>query len=177
LLEKYEEIIQAIHKDAQESSNRDAGRSKILIRWHSPPAGWTLLNTDGASKGNPGRAGGGGVLRGDKGEWICGFGESMRVCTTMKAEIKVVLRGLKIAKSLDITRLWVQVDSFNLVELLKGESHSCAEHAPIVSQCRAIINHEGSEVLISHCYREANKIADALANIGCNLTSGLAMYD
>ena len=90
LLEKCEELIQAIHKDAQESSNGDAGQSEILIRWHSPPAGWTQLNTDGASKGNLRRAGGGGVLRGDKGEWICGFGESMGTCTAMKAEIKAV---------------------------------------------------------------------------------------
>jgi len=43
------------------------------------PAGWKVLNTDGAAKGNPGIAGGGGVLRGDQGEWICGFGESMGI--------------------------------------------------------------------------------------------------
>jgi len=29
--------------------------------------GWNTLNTDGASKGNPEPAGGGGVLKGDRG--------------------------------------------------------------------------------------------------------------
>jgi len=77
-----------------------------------------VLNTDGASKGNPGKAGGGGVIRGNTGEWIRGFGESMGSCTVMKAEIKAVLRGLKIAKSLDIQQLRVQVDSSTLVRLL-----------------------------------------------------------
>jgi len=32
-------------------------------------------------------------------------------------------------------------------------------------------------VLISHCYRETNKVADALANMGCNLKSGVIIYD
>ena len=53
----------------------------------------------------------------------------------MKAEIKAVLRGLTIAKDLDITRLWIQVDSFNLVGQLNGETHSSAEHSPLVAQC------------------------------------------
>ena len=33
------------------------------------------------------------------------------------------------------------------------------------------------EVLISHYYREANKVADVLANMGCNLKSGVVIYD
>lgn len=34
----------------------------FLVRWLSPHPGWTRLNADGASPGNPGRAGCGGVL-------------------------------------------------------------------------------------------------------------------
>jgi len=131
LLEKCDEVIRALIKEAQDSRKGEVGRHETLIRWCSPLTGRTLLNTNGASKGNPGRACGGGVLRGDRGEWLCGFGESMGVCTSMKAEIKAVLRGLRITRSLAITRLWVQVDSLSLVGLLKGDSQACAEHAPI----------------------------------------------
>ena len=95
------------------------------------------------------------------------------MCTAMKAEIKAIWRGLRIAKDLDIKRLCIQVDSFNLVGLLNGEFHSSAEHSLIVAQCRSLFTQEGWEVRISHCYREANKVADALANIGCTLTAGL----
>ena len=102
-----------------------------------------MLNTDGASKENPGKARGGGVLRGYKGKWIYGFGESMGTCTAMEAESKAVLRGLRIAKNLDIKRLWVQVDSSTLVGLLKGDSKLCAEHAFILRQCKDLIYHEG----------------------------------
>jgi len=128
-----------------------------------------VLNTNGASEGNSGKAGGGG----DKGDWICSFGESMRVSSSMKA----VLRGLRLAKTLEINKLWVQVDSFVLVGLLKDESNSCAEHAPILNQCKEIIKQQGWEALISHCFREANKVTDALANIGCNLVSSYVIYD
>ena len=34
-----------------------------------------LLNTDKASKGNPGTRAGGGIIRGHRGEWIKGFAE------------------------------------------------------------------------------------------------------
>ena len=37
------------------------------IRWSKPEAGWLKLNTDGSSLGNPGLAGGGGLIRNDEG--------------------------------------------------------------------------------------------------------------
>lgn len=33
----------------------------LLVGWSFPPQGWVKLNTDGASKGNPGLAGAGGL--------------------------------------------------------------------------------------------------------------------
>ncbi|KAJ8430141.1 hypothetical protein Cgig2_026759 [Carnegiea gigantea] len=47
-----------------------------------------LLNTDKASKGNSGVAAGGGVIRGDRGEWIQGSSENFGICTSVKMELK-----------------------------------------------------------------------------------------
>ena len=33
------------------------------VRWEKPVEGWRKLNIDGSSLGNPGRAGGGGIIR------------------------------------------------------------------------------------------------------------------
>jgi len=81
--------------------------SEAHVGWDGPPDGWICLNTDRASKDNPGPAGGGGVLRGCRGDWMCGFSEGMGVCTAMKAKIKAVFRGLRLAKDMKIPKLWV----------------------------------------------------------------------
>ena len=46
-------------------------RVNMQIRWMAPMEGWYKLNTDGASRGNPGLASAGGVLRNSAREW-CG---------------------------------------------------------------------------------------------------------
>jgi hypothetical protein len=43
------------------------------ICWTAPLGGWFKLNTDGASRGNPGSASAGGVLRNSMGDWCGGF--------------------------------------------------------------------------------------------------------
>lgn len=38
-------------------------REEIFIRWSTPRDGWVKIITNGAAKGNPGRAGCGGMIR------------------------------------------------------------------------------------------------------------------
>ena len=45
----------------------------VPVAWQKPPAGWMKLTTDGSALGNPGRAGGGGVIRNHLGHWIKGL--------------------------------------------------------------------------------------------------------
>ena len=41
---------------------------KIQVQWLPPPVNWVKLNSDGPSMGNPGLAGGGGLIRNERGE-------------------------------------------------------------------------------------------------------------
>lgn len=79
-------------------------------------------STDDASNGNPSPAGGGGVLRGHQhqGDWQCSLGEEMGYYTSMKAELKAVCRGLHLAKSMNIPKIWIQLDSLLVFGTLKG---------------------------------------------------------
>nr|GEZ18099.1 adenylate-forming reductase 03009 [Tanacetum cinerariifolium] len=51
-------------------------RKDIFIGRVTPSDGWVMLNTDGASRGNPGDAGGGGILWDDRGHFIRAFAEN-----------------------------------------------------------------------------------------------------
>jgi len=78
------------------------------------------LNTNGELKSNPRIISGGGVLRGYQGEWIKGFIEKFGKCTFVKAELRAVLRGLKMARDLGLKRIWLQADSTIVVGMLRG---------------------------------------------------------
>lgn len=59
----------------------------VNIRWRVLPPGWVKINTDGASKGNPGDAGCGGVIPGDDGGWLVGFMHHIGCCSALVAEL------------------------------------------------------------------------------------------
>ena len=58
-----------------------------LFNGVAPPEHWTKLNVDGASKGNPGATGAGGVLTVHYGNWIKGFAINLDTCTFVKVEL------------------------------------------------------------------------------------------
>ena len=67
-----------------------SGRKKqlisLLVKWNKPPIEWFKLNTNGASSGNPSKAGGGGLIRDCDGKWIKGFLRSTGHVSSFSAE-------------------------------------------------------------------------------------------
>jgi len=176
LLSQFDEIIHALEVEDSWYCMQQTDTHEIYVGWESPREDWTVLNTDGASKGNPGPTGGGGIIRGCRGEWLGGFAERMGVCTSMKAKIKAVYRGLQLAKSMNIRNLWVKLDSQIVVGMLNGGFPWSKEHEPLLNSCKKLIQSQDWVVKISHCYREANQVADKLANLGINLPSGCTVF-
>ena len=66
--------------------NKQRRLASIQVRWEKPSSNWFKLNTDGASSGNPGRAGGGGVIRDSAGKWVKGFERSIGLTTSIITE-------------------------------------------------------------------------------------------
>lgn len=64
-----------------------------FISWKPPKENWWKLNTDGSSKGNPGLAGGGGVIRDSLGRWCSGFVINIGICSAADAELWQSYRG------------------------------------------------------------------------------------
>ncbi|KAI3443768.1 hypothetical protein Pfo_000433 [Paulownia fortunei] len=137
------------------------------ITWLEPAQGWIKLNSDGASKGNPGIAGAGGLLRNWNGDVLVAFYEAIGVQTNSVAELHAVLRGLMLAIERGFTRIWIEVDSKLVVQLLTGNSMANWTHQSFITRDRSLLR--GVEYKITHLLREGNKVADCLANMACIL--------
>ncbi|PKI62799.1 hypothetical protein CRG98_016807 [Punica granatum] len=57
------------------------------VSWSKPNGNWLQLNTDGASRGNSGIAGAGGLIRDSGCSWICSFVHNVGIATSVLAEM------------------------------------------------------------------------------------------
>lgn len=93
------------------------------IRWIFPQAGWFKLNVDGASKGNPGVPGRGGLIKDETGYWVAGFEHNMGLCTAFMAELWGVLKGLEMVRNRGIQNLVVESDSTAMITTIQNSIH------------------------------------------------------
>lgn len=56
-------------------------KETLHVRWSYPPEGWFKLNSDGASYGNPGVVGSGGIIRNEAGGWVKAYGVNVGHCS------------------------------------------------------------------------------------------------
>ena len=97
------------------------------------------MNQDGASKGNPGHAGGGGTIRDHLGKWITGFSANFGSCTLVKAELLALLKGLQIAKEEGIGRLLIQMDSQIVVNKIKEPVGKWQVYGNTIKKCQMLM--------------------------------------
>jgi ribonuclease HI len=119
---------------------------------------------DGASRGNPGEAGAGAVIKDIEGNVIKRLKRSLGVTTNNVAEYKALILGLKEAQRLGCSRIRVFVDSELVVKHVKGEYRVKNEGLrPLYSKAMHLLEgFKGFE--ISHITRNKNVEADRLAN-------------
>ena len=129
---------------------------------------WVKLNSDGSSMGNPGRAGGGGIIRNEEGKWIKGYARSIGNMTSIAAELWALRDGIQLCLELNLPAVIIELDAMLVVNLLRSTNHNPNGNNNLVADCR-----EGlariPKVKIQHCYREANKCVNALARRGALL--------
>ena len=134
-----------------------------LVRWETKESGRFILNTDGCSKGNPGLGGGGGVLRDSNGIPLIGFSAYSGETTCLCAEVRALLIGLQTCVHRGFGNLCVQSDSLVLIGILQ---HRIQCPWKIRRDIRQIWQFVKDPHRFSHCYREANTVANALSNVG-----------
>jgi len=135
------------------------------------PAAWRA-NIDGGSRGNPGPAAYGVVIRDPRGEIVARLKKYIGRTTNNVAEYYGLIAALDYAQSNSIRALHIESDSELLVKQMRGQYKvKSADLQPLFERAKKM-----SQLLASfqirHVYREQNREADALANEAMNEVSG-----
>ncbi|OPX20612.1 MAG: hypothetical protein BZ151_03080 [Desulfobacca sp. 4484_104] len=124
---------------------------------------WTLF-VDGASRGNPGPAGAGAVLRDSQGQIRAEVRDYLGKATNNEAEYRALQMGLEAAQRLGVRRLYIFSDSKLVVEQLKGGYQVKSPNLKPWWEATRILLKKLDAYAISHVNRGQNQEADRLAN-------------
>ncbi|URE27989.1 Caulimovirus viroplasmin [Musa troglodytarum] len=131
-----------------------------------------IIEFDGASKGNPGKAGAGAILRNLDGSVICRLREGLGVATNNVAEYQALLLGMRFALKKGYKQIQVQGDS--KIVCMQVEDRWKAKHENMACLCKEAKGLKDSflSFSINHVKREFNADADAEANLAVDLPVG-----
>ncbi|CAI8594433.1 unnamed protein product [Vicia faba] len=130
------------------------------------------LNFDGASKGNPGLAGAGAILRADDGSKVYRLREGVGTATCNVAEYRALILGLKQALKKGYKHICVKGDSLLVCNQIQGLWKIKNENMSYL--CNEAKEHKNKfmSFKINHIPREYNRDADTQANRAVNLKDG-----
>ena len=124
-----------------------------------------LIESNG-SRGNPGLSGGGGLVWDRHGHFIFGYSCFFGNLTSLHVELKAMLFGVRQCLLCGYDALHVETDSLVLANMIQGTSACPWE---LQGELEELLQYRHSFQAISHCYKEANKPVDQLANSGVDL--------
>jgi ribonuclease H / adenosylcobalamin/alpha-ribazole phosphatase len=124
-----------------------------------------IIEADGGSRGNPGPAGYGAVIRNnDTGELLAEISAGLGCTTNNVAEYSALIAGLRAALKEGATRAEVRMDSKLVVEQMSGRWQVKQPHLrPLASEAAALARKLG-DVTYTWVPRARNAHADRLAN-------------
>ncbi|MQL75553.1 hypothetical protein Taro_007912 [Colocasia esculenta] len=99
-------------QDSQDYSEKQSCWAQwARVIWFNPELLSCILEFDGASKGNPGKAGAGAILRSINGTVISRLREGLGVTTSNVAEYRAIILGMKYALKKGFKQIYIQGDS------------------------------------------------------------------
>ena len=129
-------------------------------------------NVDGGSRGNPGPAAYGVVVRDPRGEIVARLKKYIGNSTNNVAEYFGLIAALDYAQNHGIRALRIESDSELMVKQMRGQYKVKSEELKPLFERAKKISQTFESFRISHVYREQNKEADALVNQALDETSG-----
>lgn len=136
-----------------------------------------VIHVDGGSRGNPGPAGAGVVIRTESGERVHEGGYFLGSQTNNAAEYHALIRALQRAAELGATALAIRSDSELLVRQITGEYRvKSATLQPLFEQAQMLLLRVPLWNL-QHVRREQNTRADQLANQAMDEGHDVIVFD
>ncbi|XP_070022541.1 uncharacterized protein [Nicotiana sylvestris] len=132
------------------------------VMWEFPSAGWLKVNTDGASRGNPGRSSIGFCIRNENGDIVKSVGKEIEETTNTVAETKALVEALRFYRFQQYSHVWLQTDSMLLKKIMDGIWKLPWIISEQVEEMMQLMN--GGNYTVTHIHREGNKLTDHLAN-------------
>ncbi|XP_070046145.1 uncharacterized protein [Nicotiana tomentosiformis] len=135
------------------------------VKWLKPPLLFIKLNSDGSCVN--GNCGGGGVVRDNCGKMFMAYAIPMSQGTSNLAEAETLLFGLK----------WCVQQGYGLIigETYSLLLHNCTQGIcstpwrikSVVMEVKTLVEQKG--LIIRHCFREENQVADKMASLSHQL--------
>ncbi|CAA0820213.1 Polynucleotidyl transferase- ribonuclease H-like superfamily protein [Striga hermonthica] len=135
-----------------------------------------IIEFDGASKGNPGLAGAGAVVRVSDGR-VYRLRESVGIATNNVAEYRGAILGLKFALSKGFKHVRVQGDSKLVCMQVQGLWRTKTQNMTELCKVAKELKDQFLSFDIRHVERDYNTEADAQANLGVHLKAGEVQVD
>ncbi len=123
------------------------------------------LEFDGGSRGNPGPAGAGAVVRADDGTPLITVGRFIGRATNNVAEYRALILAMQQAKTLGATQILIHGDSELIVKQMNGQYRvKSPDLKPLYQEARKLLE-SFDRASITHNRRHHNTLADKLANL------------
>jgi ribonuclease HI len=123
-----------------------------------------IIHTDGVSRGNPGRAAIGAIIRDEKGGLVVSISQSIGRATNNQAEYRAIIAALEEALPLDANEVELNSDSELVVKQVKGQYRVRKEDLRPLYQRVKQLQSSLKGFKIKHVPRQQNREADKLAN-------------
>ena len=136
-----------------------------LISWIRPPPGVVKLTVDGCSRGNPGMAASGGILRDSWGELLGTFGSFLGYRPILYIELMAVHESLELAAHLGHSILQVESDSATIGAWIRSDCQVSWDYIYLLRRVRSMAS--STNILVRRVFWEATSATDFPANWVC----------
>lgn len=123
------------------------------------------LEFDGGSRGNPGPAGVGIVVRAQDGTPLVTLGQFIGRATNNVAEYRALITAMEQAKTLGAKKITIRGDSELIIKQMRGEYRVKNPDLRDLYDEAQFLLHQFDEAKIEHNLRHKNQLADKLANL------------